>query len=307
MTSNPSSSARPGKGGGKQAAKARREAARKAEQRRRLMIAGGAVAAVVVVVAALVAIALTSGGKKAAVTKPAPQAAVANVTKVPQSVWSGVRPDALQTVPQPIQAPPLTKNGKPEVLYVGAEYCPFCAAERWPLVMALSRFGTFSGLKETKSGPPPEVHPNTPTFSFLGSSYTSDYLDFEAVETQDTAGKKLETLTKEQQDLLSKYNAPPYVPQSAAGAIPWLDYGGKFVSSGASYDPTVLKGLSFEQIAQQAAKPDTAVGRSVIGTANVITGALCALTGDKPANVCTTGDIPAIEKQLVSGGSSSGG
>ena len=26
----------------------------------------------------------------------------------------------------------LTLNGKPEILYMGAEYCPYCAAERWP-------------------------------------------------------------------------------------------------------------------------------------------------------------------------------
>jgi hypothetical protein len=34
------------------------------------------------------------------------------------------------------------------MLYIGAEYCPYCAAERWPLVMALSKFGTFSNLPQ---------------------------------------------------------------------------------------------------------------------------------------------------------------
>ena len=38
--------------------------------------------------------------------------------------------------------PALTSGGKPEILYVGAEYCPYCAAERWAMVVALSRFGT---------------------------------------------------------------------------------------------------------------------------------------------------------------------
>ena len=36
----------------------------------------------------------------------------------------------------------LTEAGLPEMLYMGAEYCPFCAAERWAMVMALSKFGT---------------------------------------------------------------------------------------------------------------------------------------------------------------------
>ena len=40
----------------------------------------------------------------------------------------------------------LTLNNKPEILYIGAEYCPFCAAERWSMIIALSRFGTFSNL-----------------------------------------------------------------------------------------------------------------------------------------------------------------
>ena len=55
-------------------------------------------------------------------------------------------------MPASIDAPALTADGKPEVLYVGAEYCPFCAAERWPVVVALSRFGTWSGLSATDVG-----------------------------------------------------------------------------------------------------------------------------------------------------------
>ena len=33
----------------------------------------------------------------------------------------------------------------PEVLYMGAEYCPYCAAQRWSTIIALSRFGTWAG------------------------------------------------------------------------------------------------------------------------------------------------------------------
>ncbi len=34
---------------------------------------------------------------------------------------------------------------------MGAEYCPFCAAQRWAMVNAFSRFGTFTGLTTTHS------------------------------------------------------------------------------------------------------------------------------------------------------------
>src|SRR5271170_3657702 len=32
------------------------------------------------------------------------------------------------------------------VSYVGAEYCPYCAIQRWALLVALSKFGTFTSL-----------------------------------------------------------------------------------------------------------------------------------------------------------------
>src|SRR6202043_382420 len=51
-------------------------------------------------------------------------------------------------------------DGKPEILYVGAEYCPYCAAQRWAVVTALSHFGTFSGLGTTTSSAS-DVDPNT--------------------------------------------------------------------------------------------------------------------------------------------------
>jgi Domain of unknown function (DUF929) len=57
----------------------------------------------------------------------------------------------------------LTASGKPEVLYTGAGFCPYCAAVRWPLIVALSRFGTFSGLAPARSaitnGAGQRVHP----------------------------------------------------------------------------------------------------------------------------------------------------
>jgi hypothetical protein len=60
------------------------------------------------------------------------------------------------------------------VLYAGAEYCPFCAAERWALATALSRFGTFTNLGTTASAGGQEYAPNTATLSFHGATYTSN-------------------------------------------------------------------------------------------------------------------------------------
>ena len=59
----------------------------------------------------------------------------------------------------------LTLNNKPEILYIGAEYCPFCAAQRWSMIIALSRFGTFSNLHFMTSSAS-DYSPSTPTFTF---------------------------------------------------------------------------------------------------------------------------------------------
>ena len=68
------------------------------------------------------------------------------------------------SAPAKISGPPLTADGKPEVLYVGGEFCPFCAIERWSMIIAFSKFGTFSGLQYMLSSAT-DVNTNTPTFS----------------------------------------------------------------------------------------------------------------------------------------------
>src|SRR5258706_4760621 len=103
----------------------------------------------------------------------------------------------------------------PEVFYMGAEYCPYCAAERWPMIIALSRFGTFSNLKTTSSSSS-DVYPNTPTFTFHGATYTSQYVDFVSVETTDRNQNTLETPTAAQQALVNQYDT--------GGSIPLVDF-----------------------------------------------------------------------------------
>ncbi len=73
------------------------------------------------------------------------------------------------------------ENGKPILFYAGGEYCPFCAADRWSLIMALSRFGSFSGI-EMNASSTSDIYPGTPTFTFVNASYTSPYLIFDAKE-----------------------------------------------------------------------------------------------------------------------------
>ncbi|HVX39717.1 MAG TPA: DUF929 family protein [Gemmatimonadaceae bacterium] len=184
-------------------------------------------------------------------------------------------------------------NGKPVVLYIGAGYCPYCAAARWSMVAALSRFGTFSGLSLGSSSPT-DVFANTPTFSFYKSTYTSAYIDFqpveEAGEVQGLDGRypPLETPTSAQQALLQKYDAPPYVNAAGAGGIPFVMIGGKYMWSGSPFNPGVLTGKSQRAIAATLASGEGEAAQPILSNTNEIIATICAVDGGKPANVCSS-------------------
>jgi hypothetical protein len=260
------------------------------ERRRRLTIAIAAVAAILVVVAVLVGVALFGPKQEAAASGPLDASVYTKLSTIPVSTFDQVGLGVgVSNPPTTISAPPLTADGKPNVLYVGAEYCPFCAAERWPFVVAMTRFGQFANLQATSSGAAPEAYPNTATLSFHGASFTSDVLSFSGVETQTNTNQPLDKLTDDQQKIFSTYNP--------GGSIPFIDYGGKATATGASVDPSLFAGKTQAQIATEIADPTTAIGKAVLGSANVISARLCQLTSNQPATVCTSSGVTAAAAQ----------
>ena len=270
-----------------------------------MLLTGGVVVVVLAVVAAMVLIFVLKGDKKNADLRiPAAQGVVDDVTKVPAASFANVGTSGVTSPPSKIPgAPVLTANGKPEVFYYGAEFCPYCAAERWSVVAALSRFGTFSNLSTTTSASQ-DVFPSTPTFSFYQSSYTSQYLTFTPVETTTNQRKgddyeTLEKATDAQTALVAKYDVDPSSGRS--GSIPFIDFGNKFKISGATYDPSVLQGKSLDEIAAAVKDTGTPVSKGVLGSANQITAAVCEITGGKPSDVCDAPNITALRTALNSG------
>jgi thiol-disulfide isomerase/thioredoxin len=260
------------------------------------------VAAIVVVVAVALGISLSAGNTDSASPRtPAPASLVHTVTTVPPATLNAVGAGSVRTLPQPVGAPALTSaDGKPRIVYIGAEYCPYCATERWPMVVALSRFGTFTNLQTTHSSSS-DTYPSTPTFSFYGTRYASQYLEFEGVElaSNQLAGSSYKTLehpTAEQQQLLSTYDASPYTTED--GSIPFIDFGGKYLVNGASYDPGVLQGETHAQVAETLGNPESPISQGVIGTANALTAAICSVTGDQPSSVCRQPAIVALQARL---------
>lgn len=274
----------------------------RAERRRRVAYAGGAVVLVVVLVAALVIARLSGAGS--GTTKPSGEASaklLAAINGVPASALDSVGAGSASGGPKSVNTPDLADNGKPKVLYIGAEYCPYCAAERWAVAVALARFGKFTALGTTHSSSS-DVDPNTPTLSFHKAAYSSSVLSFTGVETttnKATAGgyQKLDSPSASDQKVFDTYNKPPYVSGSG-GAIPFVDIGGKYISSGATYDPGLLAGMTQQQVADAMKDPTSAIGKAILGSANLFTAAICGATADQPSNVCSSTGVKAAAAKL---------
>jgi uncharacterized protein DUF929 len=212
------------------------------------------------------------------------------ITNLPSSEFDTVGQGRATNLIKPISGSTLTgATGKPEVMYIGAEYCPYCAAQRWPLIIALSRFGTFSGLQTTTSSST-DVYPDTITFTFRSATYTSQYIDFHAVETLDRDQKPLQTPSPTDQQLIDRYDS--------GGTIPFLDFGNHYASTGAYYVPDTISGMSWLALADTLQQPDSAQAKAIIGSANLITAAICKTNGDQPASVCSSATIQNLEKNL---------
>jgi hypothetical protein len=276
----------------------------RARRRRRLTVAGVVVGAVLVLLAGIVVTGLrwTNGsGEKTTALDPA---VLRTLSTIPTATFDQVGAGKVESHPTPVTGQPaLTADGKPRVLYVGSEYCPYCAAERWAVVVALSRFGSFSNLGQTTSAHA-DVFPDTATLSFHGSSYRSKYLAFTGYElwsnqVQGTGYAPLETMSKADTAVFDTYDGPPYL--ASKSSIPFLDVGGRYVSQGAGYSPGLLDGLDHPQIAQEIADPSTEVSQAVLGSANTITAALCQQTHDQPAEVCNNSGVKAAASALGDG------
>jgi hypothetical protein len=186
-------------------------------------------------------------------------------------IGSGQAATSLQLV---ASGPPLRIDGKPGIVFVSEESCPFCAAERWPVVIALSHFGTWSNLGATTSSAS-DVYPGTATFSFRNARFHSSYLSLRRTELADNSGRPLQPLTLLDTELIRSYDVPPYVNSvDQSGAVPFLDIDNHYILAGAQYDPQVLAGLSMSQIAARLRDPASPVAKAIDGSADVLIAAI---------------------------------
>jgi|HubBroStandDraft_2_1064218.scaffolds.fasta_scaffold00507_5 hypothetical protein len=281
---------------------AQRAAARRAEIRRRALWTGGSVVLVIAIVVAFVVIKLSSnnspstssGGVTGTVL---PASVQKNITSVPASTLDTIGIGSILSYnPSPLEKisnTALTSNGKPEMLFIGAEFCPYCAAERWAIAVALSRFGHFTTQLRGIHSSSTDSDPNTPTLTFYKSNYTSPYLTFTPVENENDSRGALQATTSAQQALWQKYDS------SAEGVgYPFIDFGNKYILKDPTYDPGTLAGMSWAQVASALHDPSSKVAQNALGAANLMTAAICKMTGGKPGNVCTASGVVAASAHL---------
>jgi hypothetical protein len=266
---------------------AKEQAALAARQRRNLRIGFGSVVIVLVLVATLVLVKVGGGGNSPTATSPAagtpiPAAITNKLTSIPLSTLATAPTSGQTTSPQAISDPKLSAAGKPDLLYIGAEFCPICATERWAMYVALSKFGTFSPQ-------PGRIHSavrdgDIPTLTFYRSTYTSPYFTFTPVETTTNQPDgnyyvTLQTPTAAQQKLWVSHTNESF---------PWLDFGGKMELTSAQFNPTELEGQSFNNIASVVGNNSTQIGSDIDAAAKVLTQTICStLTDNEPAKVCS--------------------
>lgn len=190
---------------------------------------------------------------------------------------------------------PAKKTGKSTVLYVGADYCPFCGALRWPLTLALMRFGSFSNLRTMRSSPK-DVYPNTTTMTFAKIRYKSHYVDFTPVETSDRLGHPLDSLKGESAKLFHKFDSAPYTGRP--DGIPFLYIGGQWLLLGAPVNPKIYAKLNWAQISKRLSEPKSKLARLVMPQTNLITAAICQTTGQKPHKICQSAGVKAAAGML---------
>ena len=269
---------------------AKQQAAREQRRARTRTYGIVTIALVAVIVAVLVVVKVAGGGGSGSTVDvpsppagtPIPAATLAKLQSVPVSTLVAAPTGGILTTPQSVNNPALTANGKPELLYIGAEWCPHCAAERWPLYIALSKFGTFSPS-------PGRIHSanldgNVPTLTFYGTTYSSPYFTFVPVEvyTNKPQGNGYAPLQQPTQAQLTLWQ------DTNGGSFPFVDFGGKVALPSAQYSYAELENLPFSAVAAQVGNNSTSIGADIDASSAQLVKTICgSLSHDQPSDVCS--------------------
>ena len=224
----------------------------------------------------------------------------------------GLKPAVVQT---------FVVNGKPSVIYVGSITCIWCAANRWSMALALSRFGNFTYLFQGYSALQDSDAPTlywapahyASTSVALGSFYNSKYINFLPVEESApiTGGFSLQPLSVIQQDVNQTGNLAYTDELKYIIAINDFDgtpytIWGNYVAAGAdarafgnSSQSTSLLNMTHQQLLQQLSQPSSQLAWTEYAGADYYVALICKSISNA-APVCGLSAIRSIESTLSS-------
>jgi hypothetical protein len=170
---------------------------------------------------------------------------------------------------------------KVRVFWLGALFCPFCAAERWSLVSALERFGTLNGYTADTHQEGLAGFWLVPTPYLRKSIYTSQYLNYSGKEIFDRDNAPLDTLDAEEQAIINRFD-----PEAK---FPFLMINGQYVQFDSGFSPGLIDQMDFDTLRGQLASGElNDATNAIIAEADLITRYLCNSTGGRPVAACTT-------------------
>lgn len=252
----------------------------KKRNRRIILIAVAAVVVIAIIAFAFLVESTFTTPYATYIYQPVPQSLYQEITTVSDSTLAAIGSVSSVAAPSVISGAELTLNAKPEIVYVGAEYCPYCAVERWALIVALSRFGNFTGLEYMVSSST-DVNANTPTFTFSGAnfSYSSQYVAFVPTEIFNRTNEATtwHTLSATESSVYSQYGS---------GGFPFVDFANEYLVNGVQ-STIDLGGQNWTQVASQLNNPQSTTAQQIDGAANKLISVICKIDGGLPDSVCT--------------------
>ena len=204
----------------------------------------------------------------------------------------------------------MTINGKsPAMLYYGAEYCPYCAAERWAMAAALSRFGTWCEPQDHRLVAHRRRRRRPTPSASTAPRFTSPYLTFDgdrAVQQRPGQRHGYTSLAEPDQGRrrrsspsTARPSTSPDAHQRRRSAFPFVNINNLALISGRQLRPAVLAGQTWTEIAGGLTDPTNPATQAIVATGNYITAAICASTKDSRRRLCCSSPgVQAAAKAL---------
>ena len=266
--------------------KSHRPTAKRAVRRKHGAWAWAGVAGATVAIVVVIGLILTRGAVSNPISPALTEASLSGPTS------GGANAASLQSIKR-VSSSPFLDGGKPVVFFMGGQFCPFCAADRWSFVKATSRFGTWTGLHSLHSRAGTDGFGGIPTYDLTRATYQSDVLSLQVREVADVNGNPLQSLTSGQQALVNQFDRGGGIPFTIAGGA-----AGEYKVD-LAYSPGLLDGQDFDTLrAAVDGDANTPAAQAINASADALTALICKLTAGQPAAVCGTPYIQSLTAQI---------